>query len=274
MRPFSTFGHNAPYATALTVVGLFAAFFIVPVLWHGAFDMTAGTGLIAMTDLRPFIATETLAVLALLVVVAALRWWTQTGLIVRADPAGLRLFGWIVILPVLVLSTVWIALATQTDLESLRPGPVEIAILALLIGVFEEGLFRGVLLHGLRSRHGPGRAVVLSALLFGLFHLVNAVFGQNLFLTLLQIATATALGLFLAVITLQTRTLWPAILLHALWDGYALSVPLLFTAFPAQTTGPAPEPGLVSLIIPGLLSLAALVIYRRWCRRITVTASR
>lgn len=273
MRPFSTLGRTHPHATSLTVVALFGVYFMMPLMLRGPLDMTAGTGQIALTDLHPFIIGETLSLLGLLVVVAALRWWRATGLVARADRAGLRLFGWILIPPVLMVGALWAFIATQAAAVTLVPGPGAIALLALLIGLFEEILFRGVLFHGLRARHGAGRAVVLSALLFGAFHLVNAVFGQDLFLTLIQISTAIALGLFLAVIVLQTRTLWPAVVLHALWDAYALSLPLLFAVIPNNPPVPLPEPGLASLVVPGLLSLAALVIYRRWSRRTAAVAT-
>lgn len=267
MRPFSTLGRTYPYATALSVVALFAGYFLLPLLLRGTVDMTGGTGQIAMTDLRPFIIGEGLLLMALLVVIAALRWWRQSGLAVRADPAGLRLFGWIVIVPLLIVGGLWSYIATQSDGTPRIPGFGTIALLAILIGVFEETLFRGVLFHGLRQRLGPGAAVVMSALLFGGFHLVNAVFGQSLFLTVIQIATATALGLFLAAIVLQTRTIWPAVALHALWDAYALSVPLAVAIMPIDPQGPQPSPGVASLFIPALLSLASFVIYRRWRRR-------
>ena len=64
-------------------------------------------------------------------------------------------------------------------------------------------MFRGLVLSGLRSRMGAAKAVVASALLFGLFHL-------NIY----QLVFATLAGLVLGTLALRTRSLLPPVLFH------------------------------------------------------------
>ena len=70
--------------------------------------------------------------------------------------------------------------------------------------LFEEFLCRGYLLGSLRERYGELRAVLFSALFFGILH-VQPVAVVNAFL----------MGVVLGVVYLATGTLWAPILLHA-----------------------------------------------------------
>ena len=268
MRPFSTLGRLYPFATATVLLLLVVGWFVVPLLLRGPVDVTDGTGTIDMTDLRPFIVVEALLAAGLLMIVALLGWVRATGLRGPVDPAGLRLAGWIVIPATLLVATFWLGFAGLADGRALTPSLGSIALLSLLIGLFEELLFRGVLLHGLRSRLSAGRAVIAAALVFGAFHAVNAVIGQDPAMTLIQMAGATGLGLFFGAVTVQARSLWPAIALHALWDAFALSAPAAFALLPQADPAALPQPGPQALILPALLSLAAWVIHLRWRRRV------
>lgn len=99
----------------------------------------------------------------------------------------------------------------QPTLISLLLNIVSTAILPALI---EEMVFRGYILGALRP-HGDGLAVVLSALLFGMFH------GN-----VLQIPFAFILGLAMGYLVVQTGSIWPAVLLH--FSNNLMSVLLSF----------------------------------------------
>jgi len=78
------------------------------------------------------------------------------------------------------------------------------------VGVYEEVFARGLLLSRCRALFGGAWLPVLaSSLLFGLGHLYQGWLG---------VAQTTLIGLVLAVFTLRWRTLWPAIVAHALLD--------------------------------------------------------
>jgi membrane protease YdiL (CAAX protease family) len=86
----------------------------------------------------------------------------------------------------------------------------------LLAPLFEETLFRGVLLPVLGQRVGPGLAVLLSALIFAAAHL-----------SLNELAPLMVLGLGLGWLRLRSGRLGSCVLVHALWNGFTFANLLL-----------------------------------------------
>jgi membrane protease YdiL (CAAX protease family) len=90
-------------------------------------------------------------------------------------------------------------------------------LLGVKIAFWEETLFRGDLLAALTTRVGTATAVVLSAVVFGLYHLgwndVRAGIGGILSLGILL---KIVIGLVFAVATVRTRSLVPSAVAHAL----------------------------------------------------------
>ena len=84
--------------------------------------------------------------------------------------------------------------------------------------VAEELFFRGLVLSGLQ-RLGSFRAVVISALLFGIFHVAT---GSMLMVE--RLLPSTFLGLLLGWIAVRTGSLWPGVIVHALHNGFMLSL--------------------------------------------------
>jgi membrane protease YdiL (CAAX protease family) len=84
----------------------------------------------------------------------------------------------------------------------------------LVAPVTEELLFRGLFLPALRGRHGTMAAVVVTSVLFGLFHLdVQAAF------------YATAMGLLLGTVRVRAGSVLPAIALHAGFNALPIVLP-------------------------------------------------
>ncbi|MEB3184951.1 MAG: CPBP family intramembrane glutamic endopeptidase [Cyanobacteriota bacterium] len=90
--------------------------------------------------------------------------------------------------------------------------PMALAALAftatVLAPLFEETLFRGVLLPVLGQRWSPGWSVVVSALTFGLAHL-----------SLGELTPLVVLGLALGWLRLRSGRLAPCVLMHGFWNG-------------------------------------------------------
>jgi len=78
-----------------------------------------------------------------------------------------------------------------------------ILALGFSAGVCEEILFRGFIQKGLHNYWGPLKAVVVTALLFGVFHLDPW-----------RIPSAVLLGLFAGYLVVRTGSLYSAIVLH------------------------------------------------------------
>ncbi len=93
---------------------------------------------------------------------------------------------------------------------------ISIVLTAVLPGVCEEFLHRGVLLNGMVKQFGVRRALIWTSILFGLMHM-NA--GQFFY--------ATILGWFMGITALSSGSLWGSIIVHftnnalATYFGYA-----------------------------------------------------
>jgi membrane protease YdiL (CAAX protease family) len=96
------------------------------------------------------------------------------------------------------------------------------AIFSLIVAWTEEAFFRGLILQTLLPA-GMRIAVILSALLFGLPHLLNAIGGlwDPLFV-IANSAAAFGIGITLAALVVRTGTIWPPVLIHALVNFTAL----------------------------------------------------
>ena len=133
-------------------------------------------------------------------------------------PAPHHLVGAVLVVPALVLGMVelleWqrrlLPLPTHMSLgeiEQLSAGAL-FFLLALSPGFFEELLFRGAILSGLRKDLRPRRVVLWQALLFGAVHA-----------SIYRFVPTALLGGVLAAITLRARCIWPAVLLHVTYDA-------------------------------------------------------
>lgn len=91
----------------------------------------------------------------------------------------------------------------------------------LCVGFLEELIFRGFLYKAL-CREGETKAAIISALTFGIGHIVNLLNGAAFVPTLLQIVYAVAIGFLFIVIFRRSGSLVPCILTHGVLN--ALSV--------------------------------------------------
>lgn len=100
-------------------------------------------------------------------------------------------------------------------------------VLAALIGIAEEITFRGMILgsliHNWKGKKPILGSVLLSSLIFGLTHAINA-FSQPLPNTIVQIVVAFSLGVILAFMYLRTNNLITPILFHMLVDFTSISL--------------------------------------------------
>ncbi len=89
---------------------------------------------------------------------------------------------------------------------------------AVLVPVAEELLFRGVGFGSLR-RHGVVIATIVSAVLFGLAHGLNAV-----------LPAAVVLGVINALLYERSRSIWPSVMSHATNNALAFVLAAIFVS--------------------------------------------
>ncbi len=183
-----------------------------------------------------------------------LRW---TGLSLR-EALPLRRFpariipALLLAIPGLVVLCLWLA-ARLPMAESLARAMMALfeqsgwimAFLLVVVAapVFEESLFRGLILGALRRRYGTATAICVSTVLFALIH------GNPP-----QMVAATVLGLGASWLVVRTGSLLPGMLLHATWNLSPFLLPLLVPALAYN-----PRHGIVPALPAALLLTAALI---------------
>lgn len=91
-------------------------------------------------------------------------------------------------------------------------------------GLFEETLCRGAILTLMlvkwgKSRKGCYLALIVSSFLFGSTHIVHFfLHDASLLSNLTQITYATFIGIFFGAIVIRTKSIYPAMVLHAVFD--------------------------------------------------------
>ncbi len=146
-----------------------------------------------------------LVLLAMSLVAARRIGWAAVA---AGNPTTWRQVGWLA--APLLLTLVPLAWGWSPDPTTL----VALAVGYAATGVYEELWFRGVILRAALPL-GPGRAAALTAVVFGVSHLANAFFGQNVAVTAAQAFGAAAFGFGYAVLRLRTNALWVLAATHA-----------------------------------------------------------
>ena len=125
--------------------------------------------------------------------------------------------------------------------------------MALMVGLVEETVFRGMILYALLrawgdTKSGILKAALISSVLFGLVHAPNVLFGTPLLTMLAQLGYAFLLGLFFAALLLRSGSIWVAVVAHGLIDAVG------FLNFIGKEM---PEPTLMSSFIPLFITVPA-----------------
>ena len=148
-------------------------------------------------------------------------WLGKTGLRERfglCRPAGCA-GRYLYYLPLVAIASVnlWCGVT-----QKLPAGIAALFIFRMLcVGFLEELIFRGFL-YKVLCREGERKAAIISALTFGIGHIVNLLNGAELVPTLLQIVYAVAVGFLFVVLFRRSGSLVPCILTHGVLN--ALSV--------------------------------------------------
>jgi membrane protease YdiL (CAAX protease family) len=176
-------------------------------------------GLTVDSVVGALVIPEGIAALALAVVVTGLGWWRiATVDATRARPR----WTWVAPGLILVVCLVRLPLVEWTALP--WHYFVLLGIGVLFVGVFEELMTRGVLLVGLRRRLPEFGVWIASCVLFGLLHLLNALAGEAIGTTLVQVVFAASFGSVLYVARRLSGNLLVPVLLHAAWDFGSIAV--------------------------------------------------
>lgn len=143
-----------------------------------------------------------------IIIVAILGWWQETGFI--------RVEKWrhyLLFIPPLIFSFL-ILLPGISPSAAVENFSIKSIAFYLTLAIREEVFNRGLIQYSI-SKRGEISAVFASAVFFGLIHTSNLFVGQaSIFITILQVARATAFGVGFGALRLRTRSIFPLIILH------------------------------------------------------------
>ncbi|WP_027338599.1 CPBP family intramembrane glutamic endopeptidase [Halonatronum saccharophilum] len=130
-------------------------------------------------------------------------------------------------------------------------GVVGIIFGLVLAPIFEEIIFRGIILEGLSTRHSKKVSIVVSALLFSAYHF-----------NLIQLLPTFILGLFLGYVYIKTRSVLVCIYAHFVYN----IVPVLLSQIDfGESPSSVPELGyenLILFIISGLIFFGGVFLLK------------
>ena len=134
--------------------------------------------------------------------------WLQNG----------RKLLWLLPMWVLATGNLWGGIGVRYE-----PINTLMAVLSfMLVGVAEEIIFRGFLFNGMRRTGSLTVAVVVSAITFGMGHIVNLLTGHATMETLVQVLFAVAWGFLFTFAYLKGGSLLPCIAIHGLIDVFSV----------------------------------------------------
>ncbi len=98
--------------------------------------------------------------------------------------------------------------------------PRSASLLISIPSMFEEIVFRGIILTVFLNRFSERKAILFSSAGFGLIHILNLATGSNLVWVLGQVVWAFSIGLFYGYVFTKTKSLLPSMLVHYLGNVF------------------------------------------------------
>ena len=128
-------------------------------------------------------------------------------------------------LAVILLGALFIAATLyggfQWDLSQLDPSKSPILLVAINAGLWEEIMWRGIIMTLFLKRYSARSAVLINTGLFAISHLINLLSGQSIIVMLGQIVFVLIGTPILAYLFIMTESLLPVILLHFAVDAFS-----------------------------------------------------
>lgn len=133
--------------------------------------------------------------------------------------------------------------------DILRTGWLGILGITVLGPVLEELLFRGAITKVLLKKYNPTAAIIISGLIFGIFHMNPA-----------QVVAATLIGFALAWIYYKTHSLIPCILIHIMNNSLSVYLDFKYPDVEITTDMMMASPEFIVCLV---LAIAMLIISLR-----------
>jgi len=206
-----------PLQTSFIIIIGYALWFILPAFFIDI-PLTAESLSEINNILRQW-KTQLIILVALILLITYLDWWREIGFI-PIHSGGLKFL----LPPLLFLAVLFLLLLPEYKHSGLFGGFKNVKqvfsflLILLMLGFTEETVFRGILFHGLETKVTPLQTVLISAIIFGLFHYLNMLVGAHFYSTTYQVIHAAASGFMYATLRLRIGAIWPVMIFHTIWD--------------------------------------------------------
>ena len=132
---------------------------------------------------------------------------------------------------IIVLIAMWVVCLTGLSKTSLSAAQWQLFAVAgfttLLVGLGEEIMYRGIVLHAFLTTSRVRWAMLVSAITFALLHAVNVFGGVPLLAVPMQLVLTFLWGFLFAPLMLKLNNILPLIIVHWLWDFVLFVSPLM-----------------------------------------------
>lgn len=160
-----------------------------------------------------------------------------------------------------------------SDYKVVMPSLYLISILIveeIFIGIFEEFLFRGIILNTLLIKMNSSTfiskiaAIIISSVLFGIVHLLNLFDNPDLINdTIAQVFYSVFIGIFFGALYLRTKNIWVVVFYHIMYNS-ASEIPVIFFNIPNQTvTDSTISDALLNILVSSIYMFAGFFIARK-----------
>lgn len=160
-----------------------------------------------------------------------------------------------------------------SDYKVVMPSLYLITILIfdeIFIGIFEEFLFRGIVLNTFLAKMKSDSftskiaAIVISSILFGVVHLLNLFDSPNLINdTIAQVFYSTFIGIFYGALYMRTKNIWVVVFYHIMYNASG-EIPIIFFDVPNQAvTDSTVSYALLNILVSSIYMFAGFFIARK-----------
>lgn len=164
-----------------------------------------------------------LMVLALAILAAGITWFVKTNHLedkygLSRWPKNTKRYWYFIPVWILTTGNLWGGFSVRYQ----GMGIFFATISMLLIGYNEEMIFRGFLFKAMQTKDGIKAAVIVSAVTFGIGHIVNLLAGQANLETVIQVFFAIAWGFIFTFVFYKSGSILPCIIAHSLVDAFSV----------------------------------------------------
>ena len=171
----------------------------------------------------------------------------------------------------IVLFTVMVS--EKSPMKSI-PEIVFFALFVFLVGFSEELLCRGIMTETMLRKYGNTKkgiwiSILTSSVGFGLLHLTNILMGQSVVDTLIQVITATFIGILFSAIYVRHRNVYALALIHgmidfvAMWHQGFFQGSSILKVYEESTAATSATEAIMIVLINGVFLIPAFVILRK-----------